>query len=40
MGIVRTSKIAEPANTEISMLSWVTTLPCELRISARKGHSC
>jgi hypothetical protein len=32
--IVRTSKIAEPANTAISMLSRATAPPCELRISA------
>ena len=32
--IVRTSKIAEPANTAISMLSWATAPPDELRISA------
>ena len=35
-GFVRTSKITEPAeDTEISMLSRVTTLPRELRISAK-----
>jgi hypothetical protein len=36
-GVERTSKIAEPADTEISMLSRITPLKCELRISAKRG---